>query len=452
MTLCLMKNKLIYLSLMLFLGACASRTATTIHLSGELKDMGRQDVIMRYNGAASLVGDSRDIILHTDAQGKFDTVLALTRPDFYSISRNTLWLTPGDDLKVRITQNNLEAEFEGKGADANIYMKERLFPKGGSFLEGGSNMKDNFAQTRALIQELAAKREKQLDELKGVSDEFKALEKARIYADVINSYLSYTSYASEFAGKPESEIRTAEQAFLTDAMPEIKEKIAYLNDERFLDVAVVRDILFYREEPAYAAIFEGYTPGDRCHELYESYRKVSGLRHTLNQKIVDDNRAYISAMKQLDFAVELTAKINQAACLLPGQPAPDFIMTDTAGNEKKLSDFKGQPIYIDLWATWCGPCIQESPAFKALSQKYPDILFLQISRDEQRGAWLNYISHKNSPLTQYNSVDLQLVDGWQLFYIPRFILIDKEQKIIDAYAPRPSSEEIGQLLDAVVKG
>lgn len=424
----------------------------TVHLSGQLKDMGREEVIMRYNGAASLVGDSRDIILHTDAEGRFDTVLPLANPEFYSISRNTLWLTPGDDLKVRITQNNLEAEFEGKGAEANIYMKERLFPKGGSFLEGGSNIKDNFVQTRALIQELAAKREKQLDDLKGVSDEFKALEKARIYADVINSYLSYTSYAREFAGKPEDEIRTARQAFLADAMPEIKAKIAYLNDERFLDVAVVRDILFYREEPVYAAIFEGYTPGDRCRELYESYRKVSGLRHALTQKIVDDNRAYISAMKQPDFAVELTAKINQAARLLPGQPAPDFIMTDPAGNEKKLSDFKGQPIYIDLWATWCGPCIQESPAFMALSQKYPDILFLQISRDEQRGAWLNYISHKNSPLTQYNSVDLQLVDGWQLFYIPRFILIDKELKIIDAYAPRPSSEEIGKLLDSVVKG
>lgn len=79
--------------------------------------------------------------------------------------------------------------------------------------------------------------------------------------------------------------------------------------------------------------------------------------------------------------------------------------------------------------------------------KYPDIQFLQISRDEQRRAWLDYVSHKKSPLPQYNSVDLRLVEGWQLFYIPRFILIDKDQKIIDAYAPRPSSEEIAGVLD-----
>lgn len=55
-------------------------------------------------------------------------------------------------------------------------------------------------------------------------------------------------------------------------------------------------------------------------------------------------------------------------------------MTDVDGNEKKLSDFRGKLIYIDLWATWCGPCIQESPAFTALSEKYPDIEFLQISQ------------------------------------------------------------------------
>ena len=84
-----------------------------------------------------------------------------------------------------------------------------------------------------------------------------------------------------------------------------------------------------------------------------------------------------------------------------------------------------------------------------MSTKYPNVEFLQISRDEQRDAWLAYLSRKKSLLTQYNSVDLALVEGWQLFYIPRFILIDKEMKIIDAYAPRSSSEEIGKMLEAL---
>lgn len=423
----------------------------TVHLHGQLKDMGTQNVIMRYNGAAALVGDSRDIILHTDAEGNFDTVLPLEKPEYYSINRNTLWLEPGDDLKVMITQDNREAQFQGKGADANIYMKDRLFPKGGSYLEGGTNVQADFPQTRKLITELAAKREKQLEDLQGVAAEFKQLEKARIYADVINSYFSYSSYAPEFAGKSGEEVMKLDQKYLSEAVAEIKEKVKFLNDERFLDIAVVRDILFYRLDSTYAGIFKEYIPGDRCRELYESYQRVSELRHGLNQQVVDQIREYIGQMKQADFAAELEAKVKQAARLLPGQPAPDFVMTDTAGQAVRLSDFKGKVIYIDLWATWCGPCIQESPAFAALSVKYPDVQFLQISRDEQRRAWLDYVAHKKSPLPQYNSVDLQLVEGWQLFYIPRFILIDKDQKIIDAYAPRPSSEEITGVLEACLK-
>ena len=167
-----------------------------MHLHGQLVDMGTTEVSMRYDGAASLVGDSRDIILHTDAEGRFDTILTLTEPTYYNISYNTLYLTPGDDLEVSIPQDNRKAVFSGKGAVANIYMKERLFPKAGSFLDGGSNLLADFAQTKALIDSLAVVRRAQLDTLTGVSEEFKRLEGARITADVVNSYMCYPAYAS----------------------------------------------------------------------------------------------------------------------------------------------------------------------------------------------------------------------------------------------------------------
>ena len=397
---------------------CQQPVKNTVHLSGQLVDMGRAGVIMRYDGAASLIGDSRDIILYTDAEGHFDTVLPLEKPEYYSISRNTLYLTPGDELKMYITTDNRQARFEGVGAEANTYMKERLFPKGGSYLEGGSNVKADFRETRKLIGSLAQVREKQLEALQNVSEEFKALEKGRIYADVINSYLYYASYADEFRGKSREETRELQKTYRAEALSEVKEKLNYLNEDRFLEVAVVRNILFYREDPEYRSYFEDYRMSPRCEELYQGFEKVSALRHDLNLQVVDDIRTVGNRMQQADFAVELQKKLEQAARLLPGQPAPDFKMTDVDGNEKKLSDFRGKLIYIDLWATWCGPCIQESPAFTALSEKYPDIEFLQISRDEQKEAWESYIAHKNSPLTQYNSVDMELAEGWQLFYIP----------------------------------
>lgn len=444
-----MNNIGIYIGLMLILGACSPKSASTVHLYGQLQDMGRQDVLMRYDGAASLLGDSRDIILHTDQAGRFDTVLSWEKPAYYSICRNTLYLSPGDELEVKVTQNNLEAEFRGRGAEANIYLKERLFPKGGSFLEGGANVKTDFRQTRRVIDSLAGLRERQLEELQGVSAEFKALEKARIYADVINSYLYYASYAPEYEGKSRDEIDIAEQANIGEALAEVKEKIGYLSDDRYLNVAVVRNILFYREEPGYCRYFEDYTLSPLGRELFVGYEKVAALRHNLTLELVEEIQAYTTTMQERELAREIDNKLEQAARLLPGRPAPDFVMVDIAGNQKKLSDFKGKVLYLDLWATWCGPCIQESPAFAALSKKYPEILFLQISRDEHPGSWKNYLARKPAVLPQYNSVDLNLVEGWQLYYIPRFILIDREQKIINAYAPRPSSEEIIPLLDSL---
>lgn len=101
-----------------------------VHLKGQLVDMGTQSVRMSFDGASSIIGDARDIILQTDTEGNFDTTFVLKEPAYYNIRRNTLYLTPGDDMTIRITQSNDEATFEGVGAEANNYMKFRLFPKG----------------------------------------------------------------------------------------------------------------------------------------------------------------------------------------------------------------------------------------------------------------------------------------------------------------------------------
>ncbi len=87
-------------------------------------------------------------------------------------------------------------------------MKFRLFPKGGSYLEAGGNLRGDFVSTKALVDSLAAIRMHTLDTLSNVSDAFKKLETARIKADIINSYICYASYSRMFAGvKNEEEMR-----------------------------------------------------------------------------------------------------------------------------------------------------------------------------------------------------------------------------------------------------
>lgn len=61
-----------------------------------------------------------------------------------------------------------------------------------------------------------------------------------------------------FGGKSREETRELQKTYRAEALSEVKEKLNYLNEDRFLEVAVVRNILFYREDPEYRSYFEDY--------------------------------------------------------------------------------------------------------------------------------------------------------------------------------------------------
>ena len=64
----------------------------------------------------------------------------------------------------------------------------------------------------------------------------------------------------------------------------------------------------------------------------------------------------------------------------PDYSAPDFTVVDGDGNEVKLSDFFGKPIVLNFWASWCGPCKSEMPAFQEAYAKYDhEVTFLLVN-------------------------------------------------------------------------
>ncbi len=67
----------------------------------------------------------------------------------------------------------------------------------------------------------------------------------------------------------------------------------------------------------------------------------------------------------------------------PGRFAPDFEASTLDGSRRvRLSDFRGHPVYLNFWATWCGPCKEELPDIARLRQAHPDLVVLGINRAE----------------------------------------------------------------------
>lgn len=146
----------------------------------------------------------------------------------------------------------------------------------------------------------------------------------------------------------------------------------------------------------------------------------------------------------------------QYAHLYPGQPAPNAVAFDVSGKTYKLSDFKGKVLYIDVWATWCGPCKREIPSLKQLEAEYhgQNIQFISISTDQDQKAWENFLPKNDMSglqLHQSLNFDESVSKLYMVNSIPRFLLIDTKGNIISCDAPRPSSgETIRKMLNAAL--
>ncbi|MGL5113516.1 MAG: TlpA family protein disulfide reductase [Flavobacterium sp.] len=140
-----------------------------------------------------------------------------------------------------------------------------------------------------------------------------------------------------------------------------------------------------------------------------------------------------------------------------GSPSPSFDYDNYAGGKTKLEDFRGKYVYIDVWATWCGPCRQEIPFLKKIEEKYhnKNIVFVSISIDKLKDLekWKTMIKEKELGGVQIfadNDWNSKFVQDYKITGIPRFILIDPQGNIVKAEAPRPSSTELSTLLDSVL--
>lgn len=141
-----------------------------------------------------------------------------------------------------------------------------------------------------------------------------------------------------------------------------------------------------------------------------------------------------------------------------GKAAPDITLNAPDGKPVKLSSLlKGKFTYIDVWATWCGPCVKEIPHLEQLVKRFAGngkLQFISISVDTNTKAWKDKLNKDKPQWAQYvltpenNEI---FSKDWGITGIPRFIMIDAEGNIFNGDATRPSEEKTAKTLEEEAK-
>lgn len=174
---------------------------------------------------------------------------------------------------------------------------------------------------------------------------------------------------------------------------------------------------------------------------YASYKEAADKYHTYFLTASQKQRA--------------TGIMNDMAQLKTGDQGLNFSFPDNNGKTVKFADLKGKVVLIDVWATWCGPCKAEIPHLKKLETEMhgTDVQVVSISVDEEKdkAKWQKMIKDE-----QLGGLQL-FASGWGDFAqyykitgIPRFMVFDRQGKVVTIDSPRPSSPELKQLLEKVL--
>jgi len=162
-------------------------------------------------------------------------------------------------------------------------------------------------------------------------------------------------------------------------------------------------------------------------------------------------------MKKIKLFVMVLIAGLAVAATLPMNIANDsedviFVKADGKKFNEVMSEFKGKVVYVDFWASWCGPCIGQMPYSEKLHEKYKDkeVAFLYISLDRNANAWKKGIKkykingyHWKPDQKQIN----EIMKKFKVRTIPRYMLVSKKGEVLNDDFLRPSSKRLPQYIN-----
>lgn len=429
--------------------ASGQSDSTRVSLKGNLKNFSNGQRLEDFSEFSELCFPDRHLEITKNSNGDFSLSFSLAKANYFKLGRNTLYLQPGDNLEMQIDFNDPTlAEFSGSGRDANLYLSGIPFPKAGSFIDGGLNIKKDINKTIDTILILASARRTLLKNTTKLTDEFRVLENARITADLINSF-KYLPGIFILWNKMDDPGHHILKTYNQMIEP-------YINrySKNFLDTTFLK-LLPYRNN--LSTILEIGDSSSMVYKKIEDFltAKVifSKLSKNKNNKTkIDSIGALIHKVNNLLYKEKLQEAYNTVIGFGNGDKAIDFATYCSDDKKGRLSDMKGKIIFIDLWATWCVPCLEEMPYFEKLKKRYKnrsDVLFVSLCVNDTMGKWKSNLIKRKATGIQLFAKAEDIID-YRVTFIPRTIIINKDFEIENISGPLPSSDEVDKILNRLI--
>jgi len=418
---------------------------------------------IRGSGMVGMEGLKVDVV-----DGKFNMEFELTEPTNLTFRHgpesSSLYLEPGDEVGLTLNPEQFDEtiQLSGKGAEESNFLFKKYLLR-----EGMGEMKDIFS----LDAEAFANKQNEIRDLMTstleaysianptINSEFVESQKNSIQYSWAMNKMNYPGYYAYFTKEEAPEMGEGYLSFMDGV--NLNDEKAFKNDRNYS--MLVQGFMSHGTEDIENHIEQLQVVFDKVKsKITNPYIKNKLLYSTLNNQIqygkTDGVEKFVEIFNNETTDEENKTKIaaayKKASHLMAGVDAPTFAYGDTKDKMIDLKDMKGKNVYIDVWATWCGPCKAEIPSLKKLEHQYkgnPNIAFMSVSIDKvkDKEKWLKMIDDKKLGGTQLladKDWKSSICEDYMIQGIPRFILVDKDGKIIDKNAPRPSSKEIKEIL------
>jgi|SRR5690348_8241518 len=141
-----------------------------------------------------------------------------------------------------------------------------------------------------------------------------------------------------------------------------------------------------------------------------------------------------------------------AATPVVGRPAPAIQLPTLAGSEASLSDYKGRPVVVNFWATWCEPCKQEMPALQAAAASHPDMVVLGVDNVESAVKVKPFVDQLGVRFPILLDEDGSVMERYQVTGLPTSFFIDRSGTLRSLYRGALTEEILRSSLASIGAG